>query len=341
MVGAVIYRGGLLIRYPASTTLRRIVLELWFAWYVARLLVVSRERYDVAVVIFPPISFALLPRRLFGARKIVGIAHDLLGVMAKTRSGFVRRFIAKAMTFGERKAFQRCDRLVCLSQAMKETMVRDYRVPAEKIVVRYPFPTFCNDSGGDSLKSLFDSAAIHVVYSGALGEKQRPKVLMDLFEAVCAVDPRVVCHIFSRGPLFEALQWSARGPAIQGRVLFHDLVPDESLGELYMRSHVQIIPQAEGTGAGAFPSKLPNLLAAGVPVFAICDRDSELASVIKESGCGLATDARDPQRLARALADFVETVVGGESHLQRRELLSRYLEEKFSLSRLVTALTVF
>jgi hypothetical protein len=76
-------------------------------------------------------------------------------------------------------------------------------------------------------------------------------------------------------------------------------------------------------------------------VFAICDRDSELASEIKESGCGLATDARDPQRLARALADFVETVVGGESHLQRRELLSRYLEEKFSLSRLVTALTVF
>ncbi len=341
MVGAAIYRGGLSIRYPASAILRRIVLELWFAWYVGRLLVVSRERYEVGVVIFPPVCFALLPRRLFGAKKIVGIVHDLLGVMAKTRGGIVRRFIAKSMTSVERKAFQRCDRLICLSQAMREIMVRDYGIPAEKIVVRYPFPTFCKDPAEDCLKLLFDSTAIHVVYSGALGEKQRPKDLLDLFEAVCAEDPRVVCHIFSRGPLFDALQRSARGAAIQRRVLFHDLVPDESLVELYMRSHVQIIPQAEGTDAGAFPSKLPNLLVVGVPVFAICDRHSELASVIRESGCGLATDSRDPQGLARALADFVETVVGGESHPQRREWLSRYVEEKFSLSRLVTALTVF
>ncbi len=341
MVGAAISRGGLWIRYPVSTVLRRIVLELWFACYVVRLLVVSRERYEVAVVIFPPVCFALLPRRLFGAKKIVGIVHDLLGVMAKTRSGLVRLFIAKTMTFVERKAFQRCDRLICLSQAMKEIMVRDYGISAEKVIVRYPFPTFCKDPAEDSLKLLFDSTAIHVVYSGALGEKQRPKNLLDLFEAVCAEDPRVVCHIFSRGPLFDALQQSPREAAIQRRVLFHDLVPDESLVELYMRSHVQIIPQAEGTDAGAFPSKLPNLLVVGVPVFAICDRHSELASVIRESGCGLATDSRDPQGLARALADFVKTVVGGELQPQRREWLSRYVEEKFSLSRLVTALTVF
>ncbi len=136
MVGAAISRGGLWIRYPVSTVLRRIVLELWFACYVVRLLVVSRERYEVAVVIFPPVCFALLPRRLFGAKKIVGIVHDLLGVMAKTRSGLVRLFIAKTMTFVERKAFQRCDRLICLSQAMKEIMVRDYGISAEKVIVR-------------------------------------------------------------------------------------------------------------------------------------------------------------------------------------------------------------
>jgi len=108
-----------------------------------------------------------------------------------------------------------------------------------------------------------------------------------------------------------------------------------------MRSHVQVIPQAEGTGGGAFPSKLANLLAVGVPVFAICDTDSELASVIRESGCGLATDSRDLQFLARALADFVQTAVGRASDPLRRESLSRYVEEKFSLSRLVAALTAF
>jgi glycosyltransferase involved in cell wall biosynthesis len=341
MAGATIYRGGLSIRYPASAVLRRIVLELWFACHVVWSLLLRRKRYEVAVMVFPPVCFALLSRRLFGAKKVVGIVHDLLGVMATTQSGFVRRLIAKVVRFAEGKAFQSCDRLICVSQAMKEIVIRDYGIPAGNLIVRYPFPTLGDASAGDSLKSLFDSDFIHVVYSGALGEKQRPKDLVDLFKAVCAANPRVACHIFSRGSSFEALQRGAGGAANPGRVLFHDLVPDESLAELYMRSHVQIIPQAEGTGAGAFPSKLPNLLAAGVPVFAICDSDSELALAIKESGCGLATDSRDLQHLARTLADFIGTVAGPESHPQRRESLSRYVEEKFSLNLLVGALTVF
>jgi len=67
--GTMIYRGGLSIRYPVSAVLRRIVLEFWFTWYVAWSLVVRRERYEVAVMIFPPVCFALLSRRLFGAKK--------------------------------------------------------------------------------------------------------------------------------------------------------------------------------------------------------------------------------------------------------------------------------
>ncbi len=85
-------------------------------------------------------------------------------------------------------------------------------------------------------------------------------------------------------PHFERLRAAAARSEELG-VAFHPLVPEEALVELYARSSIQILPQAKNTSDGALPSKkLPNLIAAGVPVLVISDAGSEAATLLEQAG---------------------------------------------------------
>jgi colanic acid biosynthesis glycosyl transferase WcaI len=304
---------------------------------VFRTCMAAKGGYDLTLYIFPPVLFSLLPRWIFKTGHRVGIIHDLQGIMANARRGAIRTAVSRITRFLERKAFDRCDWLVCLSTSMRNVVVDNYRVPASKTFISYPFPSIAGGST-DDLAEIFDAGHIHVVYSGALGEKQQPELVLAVYKAIYEADERAVCHFFSRGPLFDKLVVEASGLVID-RIRFHDLVPDENLAELYQRSTVQLIPQAEGTGSGAFPSKLPNLLATGVPVFAICDLDSELAQVVRESGCGRATNSQDPVRLAQEILDFAR-LSASEDPAERKGRLSRYVAEKCGLTPLIERLSM-
>lgn len=336
--GVEILRGGAYLNYPKSAVLRRLVLEIWFAWYSALKVRQFKQDIDVVVVVFPPVVFSLVIGFLLpGKTKKIGIVHDLLGVMATSSCGYLRRLVAKVMRWVEIKAFSRCDKLICLSESMKREVIESYGIDFHKCVVHYPFVTLtAPTSVKGSIGHLFQSGFKHVVYSGALGEKQRPVELIKFFETLSKTHQEIICHIFSRGPIFEELSKEYSRSA-ESRVLFHDLVPESSLLDLYLHSDVQIIPQAEGTGAGAFPSKLPNLLAAGVPVFAICDADSELAAVLNESGAGRSVHSWQPKECVEGVAKLLSKI-GDETHEQRRERLAPYVYKKFSVDALTRSI---
>ncbi|PIP06273.1 MAG: hypothetical protein COX51_09155, partial [Syntrophobacteraceae bacterium CG23_combo_of_CG06-09_8_20_14_all_50_8] len=144
----------------------------------------------------------------------------------------------------------------------------------------------------------------------------------------------ICCHIFSSGPIVDDLRTGNRDK----RICFHDLVPESHLAELYAHSDIQMVPQAEGTGAGAFPSKLPNLLAAGVPVLTVCDQESELARIIRETGAGKAVSCWDFQELLQAVDSLLEHAAK-EPRAHRRAMAERHIQKKFDVNRLVASIT--
>jgi len=219
---------------------------------------------------------------------------------------------------------------------MQQQLVREYGIVAERCHIHYPFVTAEATDGDAGLpEAMFPAGFLHVVYSGALGEKQMPWTLLEFFRELCTLRPDVMCHIFSSGPFFEDLRGSGEADA---RLHFHGLVADAALQALYAHSTVQVIPQAGGTGAGAFPSKLPNLLAAGVPVFAICDPHSELATVIDEAGAGRHVDQHERAQWAAQMASFLDEIKD-RPHAEFRQLSAACMEDKFSVARLVETLS--
>jgi colanic acid biosynthesis glycosyl transferase WcaI len=67
-----------------------------------------------------------------------------------------------------------------------------------------------------------------------------------------------------------------------------------------------------GTSEGSLPSKLPNLLAAGVPVFAICEPQSEIVRLLRQAGAsaGDHADSFDAAHLQLRFESLLQRVRG-------------------------------
>ena len=92
-----------------------------------------------------------------------------------------------------------------------------------------------------------------------------------------------------------------------------------------------------GLGTTSVPSKVYSVLAAGRPVLASVDQDSEVARLLADSGAGRAVDPDDGDAFAAAVSEMVadtdalrEMGRRGRDHAEQsagpRDVADRYLE---------------
>ena len=336
--GIHIMRGGHMLRYPSNVLLRRAVLELWFSFHVFRRMAEMKRKHllpDIIVPVFPPsLFFIFCPLLLSEKMRKVGIVHDLQGIYAASKKGLLARLVGKAIHFVEGKGFSNCDKLVFLSGEMMEEAIDAYKLDRNRCDVIYPPASLkiVDGSIDSELEEYFPDGFRHVVYSGALGDKQNPEGLAELFcQAIHSMEA-VMFHFFSRGSGFDKLKgdYADKTNLIQ----FHDLVDEEQLQELYQRSDVQILPQRAGTSKGSLPSKLPNLIVAGVRVLAITDESSELESILSTVDGAIVINSWSENDFVSALNSVLND---SSSQIDRRSNNAALIRDKFSTEALVEA----
>lgn len=342
MEGIKILRGGAGMRYSRRMALRRAVLEVWFAVYAAGQCWRLRKQTEIVISVVPPSLFALcvhawLPRRI----RRIAVVHDLQGVLAGQHESALRRWITGMIRAVESRGFLGQDRCIFFSSDMAKIGQQTYGLDAAKVAVQYPCVTL--ELAGDDqhtatrLESMLPAGQAHVVYSGALGLKQNSETFVAWMQSAARKFPAARFHVFSGGPIFDKLRERNAGDA-ECRVQFHPLVEERDLAELYARSTIQLIPQAEKTEAGALPSKLPNLLAAGVYTLAITTPQSEVARLLREVGTGSIVERWEEelflQRLGEALLQ-AQAISATARRLQAKTLLKRFTVE--NLAELVFA----
>lgn len=333
--GISVHRGGAWVRYPRSILLRRLVLEVWFSFHAIYRAWVGREDLITAVGVFPPsLFFAFLRLLLPTSAKRIGIVHDLQGILGLSGSGFGKRLLYQVVREVEKSAFRSCDKLIFLSHSMAKAAVEEYGLDTTKVSVHYPFVTVSGSGRVQAnLADLLPQDARHVVYSGALGKKQNSFRLYEFFRDCAPGLPDVHFHFFSGGPMFQELKRAHNAAPVE-RIHFHGLVNDTDLEELYARSTLQLIPQSEGSSSACLPSKLPNILATGCAVLAICERDSELAQILAQTETGIVADSWEPKVLSIKLREALN-MAKLRSHEQRRAQVKNLLSNAFSLDALV------
>lgn len=276
--GVNIHRGGAWMKYPGAAMIRRMVLEVWFLFFVCASLMFRRNKYDLIISIFPPNLASIFVNIIKGKKaKHVGIVHDIQSVMAGSHESKIRSIINRAVCLLEQASYRSCGKLIFLSESMKSKAEDIYHISSVKRVVCYPFITVKkNGKLKNNLDEIIRYGEINIVYAGALGEKQSPEDLIALLLRIKEVDRSANVYIFSQGDVYNRLKSSYSHKGIS----FYDLVPESDLTELLEKSTIQIIPQNPRSVDGAFPSKLPNILALGGKVLCITSPDSELKAIL-------------------------------------------------------------
>lgn len=306
--GIKIIRGGKHLIYTKKTIFRRLILELSFTVFILRKLRKHQKNKDFIIPIFPP-SFAFYFALPFLNKKIrkVGMVHDLQEVYSEDKSGFLNKLIRFFIHKVEKKCYQNCDKLLFLSNEMKNEAKKLYNLADEKLEVQYPFITI-NDEITNDLESIFDNKKINIVYSGALGEKQNPRQLFNFFSEASMKIENTVFHFFSEGETIKKLKKLNNNK----KIIFHNLVNKENLEELYNKSSIQIIPQKENTSKGSLPSKLPNLLVSGCKVLVITDSESEIENFFINNNLDLIATNWDNDFLVEKLKFLIDKQIDVE-----------------------------
>lgn len=84
-------------------------------------------------------------------------------------------------------------------------------------------------------------------------------------------------------------------------VLLLPYQPRSLVPQIYASSDICLVPLKRGTAQETFPSKIYTIMAAGRPVIASADPDSELEWVVQQAGCGWTTPPDNAAVLAETI----------------------------------------
>lgn len=262
----------------------------------------------VLVVTNPPLLpfLASLACRLRGARCLL-LIHDVYPDVA-VAVGLLRQnsWTSRLCQRLVQRLYQRVDRIIVLGRDMRALAYRKLGFVDERVSV---IPNWADSDeihprarSENRLLAEFDLQDKFVVqYAGNLG---RANGLEGLVACAAQMRPdRGVHFLLIGGGAKQA--WVTRQIGEQGltniTLLGHR--PRSESHDFLNACDVALISFVPGMAGIGVPSRMYNVLAAGKPIIAVADEDSELALVVREEQIGWVVDPADPAALAEVIRE--------------------------------------
>ena len=306
-------------RQPASTTLhgvtvrRAALLPERKHWRLVRLLnaglfllqaivhAVLGQRPDLIVAnTHPPVLIGLalrILRRLTGAEFILH-AQDIHPEGALLAGDLRPTPLAALARLSDTKSCNAALRVVTLSEDMRETLLRRKTYRGENIVVLNNFAIERPASALGLATEVEEDGKFRVLFAGNLGRFQ---ALERIIDAVRLVSERVPLELTFLGAGGKREQLKRQAADLGTRVRFVPYQSPERAVALMEQAHLAVVSLERGVFRIAYPSKTMTYLAAGCPLFAIVERESQLAAETLEHHLGYVPAATSPEAIAQSL----------------------------------------
>ncbi|CAN5782404.1 glycosyltransferase family 4 protein [soil metagenome] len=269
--------------------------------------------YDVLLVPSPPLTIGLsawilsLLRRVPFVYNVQEIYPDVAVSLGLLRNGWLIR----AFEGLERFIYGRAHTITVISEWFRQRLLGK-GVPAAKLTV---IPNFVDTDfmqpASEATRKENAFAQAHqlvdqfvVLYAGNIGLTQG-------FETILAA-ARQLTHCPDLR--FVIVGDGTRRHWLEEQLTLHRLdnvlllpyQPRSLVPQIYATSDLCLVPLKRGTAQETFPSKIYTIMAAGRPVIASADPDSELAWVVEAAGAGCAVPPDDANALATAIEQAYE-----------------------------------
>jgi colanic acid biosynthesis glycosyl transferase WcaI len=237
-------------------------------------------------------------------RPILVSTQDVFPEIAVKLGRLTNPFAIVALRLFVNFSLRRADRVVVIGETMKKRVIAK-GVRAERIRVI--------SNWGDADRVVPQSrenrwARKHelldrfvVMHFGNVGHAQDLDTLIRATTLLRDLDDLVVPIIGVGARLTELQELADTLEA--DKILFLPWQEYERRAEPISAAHLHVVGLALGLAGYIVPSRMWGVLAAGRPVIAAAEDESETAAVVRETGCGVVVPPGNPLRLAQAIRE--------------------------------------
>jgi colanic acid biosynthesis glycosyl transferase WcaI len=266
------------------------------------------RRADAVIAMSPPLTLGLTgwAAKLAHRSPLVFNIQDVFPDAAIETGAITDRRVIAVARWLERVSYHRADAVTVVSADLADN-VRAKVGPRHRSKVRV-IPNFVDTTAihpSDRATAYRRQLAIGdepvVMYAGNVGFSQS----LDMIVAAARATPEATFVINGHGAARPRLEAAADGVA---NIRFGDHQPADRLNEVLATGDIHLVPLRRGLGRVSVPSKIYSILAAGRPVVAAIDADSEVSRIVTTSGCGVVVAPDDTQAFIAAIRTVLDTI---------------------------------
>jgi glycosyltransferase involved in cell wall biosynthesis len=207
--------------------------------------------------------------------------------------------------------YRNADKIIVISEGFKRNIMGK-GVPAKKILV---IPNWVDtndvypvDKDNNPLFERFNLSRdkFYICYSGNIGHSQNLSLLIETAKAIEKSMPNVFFVVIGEGAAKEELEKMIVQYGLKNIKMF-PFQPYQDIASVFSFGNAGLIISKPGIGKSSVPSKTWSILAAGKPVLASFDSDSEVAELVQDIGCGVVAQAGSKEELIKAIEHLYRT----------------------------------
>jgi glycosyltransferase involved in cell wall biosynthesis len=333
-------RHGVNIRRCRGTTLNKDRLPLrlinlftiTFSMFFAALLHIRRGDLVLVVTNPPTLPFPIVvAARLKRARCVLRIEDVYPEVLYAAGLMRPNSFLSRTANWMTRRLYRAADRVVVLGRDMEDLVARRLGSHNGNLVRITNWADVENVRPGCRLQNaLLQQLGLTnkfvVQYSGTIG---RIHGIEDILEAASQLGNSNIHFLFigsgAKKPLVEQAASTLRNVTVL------PVRPREELSISLNACDVAIVSLISGMTGVSVPSRMYNILAAGKPIIAVAEPDSELARLVLEERVGWVVPTTDRHKLA----DVILQAASGQESLATMGTRARGVAEKYSKENII------
>jgi colanic acid biosynthesis glycosyl transferase WcaI len=251
------------------------------------------RRVDGVLAMSPPLTLGLTGwlTKIFRGGKLVFNIQDIFPDAAIETGAISNQKIIKAARWLERVSYQKSDLVVLLSDDLANNVQRKLSQRFHKRV--RVIPNFVDTQAITPMSRMtkyrtelgIDDEMV-VMYAGNVGFSQSLEMLI----AAARELTQIVFVINGDGAARESLKAAAYG---LDNIRFGDYQDISRLSEVLATGDLHVVPLKRGLGSVSVPSKTYSVLAAGRPVCAAIDLDTEVPRILAAAKAGICVEPDD------------------------------------------------
>lgn len=345
--GVIVHRVAHYVPAKASRLIERLAYDFTFT-ISAFLAALFTGKCDVIYCSCPPPTVGLAAyvlgkiKRAPYVIKLTDLASDAALATGTLKEGFLVR-LARAM---EGFMYRKSRAVVCLCQGFIERLTtRGVALEKFQLIPDWAdTESICPVESDGTFRRAngFSGEQFLVLHSGNMGKKQNLMNVVNAAEG--SQDEKDLAWVLvGQGEELPALKRAAEDRAPGLRIL--PLQPSEVMSQMYAGADLLLLNQIAAIEDAVIPCKLLTYMAAGRPIVAAVNENSEAAHIIRNANCGVIVPAEDFEALTAAVISLQKDVelrrvlgangrIHAELHFTKARVLRAY--DEFFLNILCT-----